>query len=164
VQTQEHPILLIKIKELESNNSYNKGKRRLLESHNTINLWVFKLAFLLNPLIAIIKSLNKFILVITDGLAKEHCIAAYLFTKTVLRLVRKSGGLFVALYLKQCASSLQLAYGGDKTPLSLLPVPVSLTRSGYPRIIPRFHRNIIFKRDERADVLVQMYLSFFSLK
>jgi hypothetical protein len=93
----------------------------------------------------------------------SHCIAAYLFSKRTVQLVRWSGALFTALYLKQCASSLQLAYGGDKRPHTLLPVPVSLNRSGYPRIIPSFHRRAIARRDERSDILVQMYLSFFSL-
>ncbi|CAL0324944.1 unnamed protein product [Lupinus luteus] len=32
----------------------------------------------------------------------------------VKRLYRKSGGLFLALYLKQCASSLQIAYRGSR--------------------------------------------------
>ncbi|KAH0988199.1 hypothetical protein GBA52_015376 [Prunus armeniaca] len=36
--------------------------------------------------------------------------------------MRKSGALHVALYLKQCAGSLQLAYGGDKRPPELLAV------------------------------------------
>lgn len=44
-----------------------------------------------------------------------------------------------------------------------LPVPVSLTKLGYPRIFPRFHRRRMYRRDERADSLVQLYLSFFSL-
>ena len=42
-------------------------------------------------------------------------------------------------------------------------MPVSLTRSGIPRIIPTFHRRIIRVRDERADRVVQLYLSWFSL-
>lgn len=46
---------------------------------------------------------------------------------------------------------------------SLLPPPVSLTRSGLSRIIPRFHRLWIIKRDDRADILVKLYLSFFSI-
>ncbi|KAF1889387.1 hypothetical protein Lal_00024712 [Lupinus albus] len=61
-------------------------------------------------------------------LAYESCIAVYLYAKAVKRLYRKSGGLFLALYLKQCASSLQIAYGGDRRPHDRLPVPVSLTR------------------------------------
>ena len=52
---------------------------------------------------------------------------------------------------------------GVKSPHSLLPVPVSLTRSGYPRIIPSFHRILIYKRDDRSDQLVQLYLSLFSM-
>ncbi|XP_054789352.1 photosystem II D2 protein-like [Prosopis cineraria] len=50
------------------------------------------------------------------------CLGAYLFARTTVRLVRKSGLFFTALY--QCSSSLQRAYGGDKTPHSILPVPV----------------------------------------
>lgn len=99
--------------------------------------------------------LNKVLLIIQDGLTKETCIGAYLFSKEVHRLVKSSGLLFTALYLKQCASSLQIAYGGIYTP-GLLPVPVSLTRSGYPRIIPSFHRNLIMRKDEKADVLVKI--------
>lgn len=56
-----------------------------------------------------------------------------------------------------------IAYGGDRRRPDLLPVPVSLTRSGYPRIIPSFHRQIIRRKDERADLVVKVYLSFFSL-
>ena len=41
--------------------------------------------------------------------------------------------------------------------------PVSLTRSGYPRIIPSFHRHMIRRKDEKADRLVKLYLSIFSL-
>ena len=103
------------------------------------------------------------LLMVSDKLSKESCIATYLFSKEVLRLVRKSGLLFTALYLKQCAASLQTAYGGIKRPPELLPVPVSLNRSGYPRIIPAFHRRIITRKDDRADELVRLYLSFFTL-
>lgn len=78
---------------------------------------------------------------------------------------RRSGALFTALYLKQCTVTLQQAYGGI-TPYDIHTkpsVPVSLTRSGYPRIIPSFHRQQIYKRDDKADMLVKLYLSFFSL-
>lgn len=107
--------------------------------------------------------LNKVILVLTGGFTKELCIAAYLFSGSVVKLGRKSGWLLVALYLKQAASSLRTAYGGVKVPPALLPFPISLTRSGYPRIIPSFHRLKIGKGDDEADRLVRMYLSFFSL-
>lgn len=58
-----------------------------------------------------------------DGLTKEVCIALYLYVKQVVRLGRQSGWLFVALYLKEAASALQIAYGGV-SPLGrdLLPV------------------------------------------
>lgn len=106
---------------------------------------------------------GKASLIIFDGLSKEICIAAYLFSKEVIRLVRKSGPLFTALYLKQCSSSLQMSYGTLKFKHSLLPVPIALTRTGLPRIIPSFYRMRIRRRDDRADLLVQLYLSFFSL-
>lgn len=80
--------------------------------------------------------LNRMILITHDSLTKEACIGAYLFSKQVVRLVRKSVFWFTSLYLKQCSSSLQMAYGGIPKPPELLPVPVSLNRSGYPRIIP----------------------------
>jgi hypothetical protein len=56
-----------------------------------------------------------------------------------------------------------IAFGGDYQKPSLLPVPVSLTRRGLPRIIPSFHRKIIMRGGSEAESLVQMYLSFFSL-
>lgn len=77
--------------------------------------------------------------------------------------MRKSGLLFTALYLKQCGSCLMMAYGGVKRPPELLPVPVSLTRSGYPTIIPSFHRRLIDIRYDRSNQLVRMYLSWFGL-
>ena len=45
----------------------------------------------------------------------------------------------------------------------LLSVPVSLTRTGLPRIIPAHHRRAIRKSDSKADMLVKLYLSLFSL-
>lgn len=65
--------------------------------------------------------------------------------------------------LKQCASSLQKAYGGSGYTPELLPVQVSLTRQGYPRIIPPFHPFCKSSGDEKEDILVKVYLSFFSL-
>lgn len=102
--------------------------------------------------------------ILTDGLNKEMCIAAYLFAKQVIYLGRKSGYLhLVARYLKQCNTCLMTAYGGVNRPNGSFSVPVSLTRSGYPRIIPSFHRKMILRKDDRADVLVRLYCSFFSL-
>lgn len=64
---------------------------------------------------------------------------------------------FCALYLKQAASSLMMAYGGDEFVHPDNAVPVYLTRSGYPRIIPSHHRRMILKKDEKADMLVKFY-------
>lgn len=49
--------------------------------------------------------------------------------KEAIRQHRKSGTLFTALYLKQCAVLLLQAYAGSESPKTLLPFPVSLTRS-----------------------------------
>lgn len=62
--------------------------------------------------------LNRVILVVTDGLNKELCVGAHLFAKEVIRLVRKSGFLFTALYLLKCAVSLQQAYAPENRPLA----------------------------------------------
>lgn len=104
--------------------------------------------------------LSKATLVVLNGQTKESCIAAYLFAKKVLALRLRSGLLFVALYLS--SSFLQKAYGGDPT-TGLLPVPVALTRQGYRTIIPSFHRRMIYRKDDKADQLVQLSLSWFSL-
>ena len=50
-----------------------------------------------------------------------------------------------------------------KQPHSLLPVPVSLLRAGYPKIIPAFHRRMMMVKDDKADMLVRISLSYLSL-
>ncbi|XLR27556.1 hypothetical protein S83_055456, partial [Arachis hypogaea] len=76
-------------------------------------------------------------LVIFDDLNKE------LFVWIHLVLIR----------IVHLASSLMMAYGGDEFVHPDNAVPVSLTRSGYPRIIPSHHRRMILKKDEKADML-----------
>lgn len=102
-------------------------------------------------------------LIISGRLTKESCISAFLFAKAVCRLSRKSGLLFTALYLKQFKARLQQYYGGIPKEKSLLPVMVSLTGSGIPRIIPPYHRKMSMRKDSKADSLVKWYLSLFSL-
>lgn len=106
---------------------------------------------------------KRMTLLVMDGLTRETCISIHLFAKQVFRLTKRSGLLFCSLYLKQCSSSLATAYGGVKRAHDLLPVPVSLTRSGYPRLIPKHHRFVMYKHDDRADRMVQFYLSLFSI-
>jgi hypothetical protein len=54
--------------------------------------------------------------------------------------------------------------GEDRDALNNLSGPyVSLSRSGIPRLIPRHHRHIISVRDDRADRLVKLYLSWVSI-
>lgn len=105
---------------------------------------------------------NKIVLIITDGMTKELAIGLYLLARSVVRLCKKSGFLFTALYLKQCSASLMTYYGtSDKVVPTLLPVPVSLNRAGLPRIIPADFRKIISQRSEKSDIVVN--LSAFSL-
>lgn len=88
------------------------------------------------------------------------------FVKQVIALKKKSGLLFTALYLKQCGVALQRFYAlEDRSSLKhqRFDVSVSLTRSGIPRIIPKVHRRRIRLKDDRADYLVKLYLSWFSL-
>lgn len=106
----------------------------------------------------IVGMLNKATLVVLDGLSKD--IAAFLLAKRVLRIRKRF--LFLALYLKQCASSLQKAYAGDKN-VGRMPVFVALNGSGFPLRIPGFHRRIIMEHSSRSDTLVKLYLSWFSL-
>lgn len=100
-------------------------------------------------------------LITFDGVTKERSIAAYLLAKKILFLYKKSGILYTVFYLQQCNSSLMVAYGGDRR--KLLPTMVKLNRRGYPCIIPKFHRFVIYDKSERADKLVKFYLSMFSL-
>jgi hypothetical protein len=59
--------------------------------------------------------LKRILLVAADSLTKESCIAVYLYAKAVMRLYRKSGGLFLALYLKQALFRLPMEVIGDLT-------------------------------------------------
>src|SRR5436190_7007650 len=99
--------------------------------------------------------LQKVQLILFDGFTKEYSIATYLFVRRVRHLIKTSGALACALYLKQCSTSLMVAYGGDPRKPELLPVPVSLTRRGFPRIIPAFHRQVIYAGGPRADQCVK---------
>lgn len=85
------------------------------------------------------------------------------FNNAVIKLSKKSGFLFTALYLKQCSTCLMQYYAQHEGEKAQLPVFVSLTRTGLPRIIPPFHRQILRRRDSKADLIVKIYLSWFSL-
>ncbi|GKV52605.1 hypothetical protein SLEP1_g59181 [Rubroshorea leprosula] len=107
--------------------------------------------------------LKKSSLLILDKITKETCIALHLFLRTVYSMGRKSGWLFTALYLKQCSIHLKIAYGGVYVKNTPYPISVSLTGSGYPRIIPAFVRRTILLRNRRSELAVQLFLSFFTL-
>lgn len=78
-------------------------------------------------------ALRKLVIVLTDGCSLEHCIAIALFCRSVYRIYRAKGALFLALYLKQCRSTLIKVYGVDLD--RSYSVAISVTRTGYPRII-----------------------------
>lgn len=105
--------------------------------------------------------LSKVNLVLFFSLTKERCLAAHWFAKKIVRMGQKSGWLHASIYCKYASAALQTAYVGE-FPIHQ-PFPISLTRSGYPRIIPPYHRKVIAVGDDRADDLVRMYMSFFSL-
>lgn len=79
------------------------------------------------------------------------------------RLKRKSGLLYTALYLKQCAVSLQRYYAGNYRKGDGLSVRIGLTRLGIPTIIPAVLRKHIRARSDRGDRLVRLYLSWFGV-
>ncbi|KAK9082548.1 hypothetical protein Syun_031852 [Stephania yunnanensis] len=106
---------------------------------------------------------SKLTLIILDGLTKEMCIASHLLTKQILFLINQSGILLTSLYLKQCSTSLMLWRGSVRPLPRDLSVPVSLTRSGLPRIIPAFHRREIRSRSPKGDTLIRFYLSAFTI-
>lgn len=96
---------------------------------------------------------------LSGSLSTEFCISAFLFAKWLVGSIKRSGYLNTALYLKSCSVSLMRFYSGMGVP-SRLPYPISLSRDGIPRVIPRFNRELIRRRDERADRIVQLFLSY----
>lgn len=107
--------------------------------------------------------LTKVQLCVFGSLTKEVCIATYLFCQWVYRFRRKSRWLSLGLYLKAANVCLMRYYSHSFEKNAALPHPISLTRSGIPRCIPSFHRRMISRRDEKADKLVRLYLSFFTI-
>lgn len=69
---------------------------------------------------------------------------------------RRSGWLNTGLYLKSASLALMKYRAKDFSKKTGLPHPLSLTRTGLPRIIPPFHRKMI---REGNDTLVRVYFS-----
>ncbi|KAK8539715.1 hypothetical protein V6N13_035007 [Hibiscus sabdariffa] len=107
---------------------------------------------------------NRGQLVVFGRLAKGHCLATLFMSRAMVRIYRKSGPLFLARYLKQC---LVLVYwyvaGAEKTARPQLSLPVSLTRTGLPRIIPPVYRKAIRRRDMLVVRMVITILSFYRI-
>lgn len=100
-------------------------------------------------------------LIVSLSLSVEVGLASVHFARTVVGMVRKSGLLFTALYLKQCGVCLQRYYANSYSRHDQLSVPVSFTRTGLPRIIPPLLRRVRRGRDSRADKWVRILLSWF---
>lgn len=94
-------------------------------------------------------------LISSASITREVSLAAVHFVRHVIRLKRKSGYLFTALYFFQCGVSLQRFYAGCYDPKASISVPVSLTRSGIPRVIPAVLRSHLRRRDSHGDMLVK---------
>nr|WMB96591.1 hypothetical protein [Solanum melongena]WMB96956.1 hypothetical protein [Solanum melongena]WMB97168.1 hypothetical protein [Solanum aethiopicum] len=99
----------------------------------------------------------------TVSMSKEIALAGCDFVFKVRTMKRRSGLLFTALYLKQCAVCLQRYYADSYKASDQLSVPISLTRCGIPRIIPSVLRKHIRTKSDHGDMLVKMYLSWFGL-
>jgi len=99
----------------------------------------------------------------SGSLTREVGLAVVSFVREVRQIQKRSGLLFLALYLKQCGVCLQRYYALSHDKHQTLSVSVSLTRSGIPRIIPSVLRKHIRDRSERGDYIVKLYLSWFGL-
>lgn len=91
---------------------------------------------------------------------KGVALAGYDFIKTVVKLKRRSGFLYTALYLKECTVSLQRYYAGCYSKNDTMSAPVSLTRCGIPKTVLRKH---VRAKSDHGDYLVRIYLSWFGL-
>jgi hypothetical protein len=83
------------------------------------------------------------------GLTSRWFLVTMSFAKTVVRLQRQGGWVYVVKYLKACKVLLQQAAGGQRIPRTQdLGCAVARTRAGgIPRIIPKVHRPAILAGD-----------------
>lgn len=100
--------------------------------------------------------LKRILLVAADSLTKESCIAVYLYAKAEV------GGFLLCIWSNvQALFRLPMEVIGDLTIAyqfrSLWPGLV------FPRIIPSFIRRQMYKKDDKADMLVKIWLSLFNL-
>ena len=148
---------------ISSNPSYTK-KKYVGALRSSTGPWHLSMSYSWSPRSRVPHQRQPLPLIVSDGLTKEVCLGLHYPVKRIRELGRKSGWLFVALYLKQASTTCLMQYystTGKYKPDSLS-VSISLTRSGLSRIIPPYHRKMISKRDDRADVLVRLYLSAFT--
>jgi len=107
--------------------------------------------------------LNKIQLFVCRRLRKGYCISLWLMSKQIHRLYKKAGPLFLARYLKACLGCLMWYVAGRQGPRPKLAVPVSLTKTGLPRIIPSGLRREIRERNYRVIRLIVSVFSIYRL-
>nr|UJQ92534.1 MAG: putative RNA-dependent RNA polymerase [Mitoviridae sp.] len=89
---------------------------------------------------------TKSLLVIFGRLSTGHCLAVYSMSREIIRIYRKSGPLFLGLYLKQVAFATQQYTGGEGKPVCTKTY-ISLTRTGIPTFIPSHYRKMMRNGD-----------------
>jgi hypothetical protein len=104
--------------------------------------------------------------IVATGLCnRESAVVSLVLARKVIELYRHMGALSTSLYLKQCSVSLMRYYAGSSKEVlhSMAGASIALNRAGLPKLIPVHHRHIIMAGGERADYLVRLYLSWFSV-
>lgn len=99
--------------------------------------------------------LNRMILITHDSLTKEACIGAYLFSKQVVRLVRKLIHITVSKTVFFIPSGGLWRYSEATRIVACTSLPQSIRVSSYHPSIS----SPMMRKDDRADVLVKLYLS-----
>jgi hypothetical protein len=104
---------------------------------------------------------NKLVDLILVGKKPSWTRATFVFTKAAFTLLARSGRPGLVLYLKACNVLLMQAAGGmrirDTRPLK---AAVSRSADGLPRIIPRVHRGLIRRGDQKT---IRIWMSLFAL-
>jgi len=104
--------------------------------------------------------LNRFAFLIMGKISHTSAGGILHFARWSVRVVRNQGNPGYAVYLKACLVLLQNAVVGRKMHGRELGVAVSVTGTGFPRVIPAIHRRAI----RRGDLSIfRLWTSLFSL-
>lgn len=105
---------------------------------------------------------TRLLITVLGRLSRGHCLAVFAMSREIVRIYRKSGPLFLGLYLKQVHHLVLWYVGGDRTQRPSMKTYVSCSRSGLPRFIPPAYRKVI-KAGVDSDGVVKIVLSVCSL-